>query len=343
MQDVLIIGGGPSGLAAGIMAAQKGMSVSIFEQKQGIIDKACGEGLMPSAIKQLIEIGAEPKKGFPFRGIRYIEKNKHAEGSFPKGIGRGVRRLQLHKALHSRATELGVHFIHQRVSNISQTDDYVEIEKQRARYAIAADGLYSPIRKKLGLQLPPKRPIRLGLRRHYNVKPWSPFVEVYWSPHAEAYVTPVDENLVGVAILYNQKKSPHKKYDQLLQLFPELYDRLPQPCTTLRGSGPFEQRSKKASAGRILLIGDAAGYLDPLTGEGIRLGLASGSAAIDCIHRNNIQQYNKKWKQIVRRYWWMTDGLLRLRQIPLLRKAMIPTLRTCPWLFSKILGALAEE
>ena len=343
MKDVLIIGGGPSGLAAGIMAAQKGLSVSIFEQKNGTIDKACGEGLMPSAIKKLIEIGAEPQKSHPFHGIRYIEKNKMAQGKFPIGNGRGVRRLQLHKALHDRANELGVEFIHQRVNNISQTEDHVVIEKIRARYAIAADGLYSPTRKKLGLQLPPKRPLRLGLRRHYNIKPWSPFVEVYWSPHAEAYVTPVDEDLVGVAILYNQKKSPVRKYDELLKLFPNLHDRLPQPCTILRGSGPFEQRSKKASAGRILLIGDAAGYLDPLTGEGIRLGLASGSAAVNCIAQDNVQQYNKKWKQVIRRYWWMTDGLLRLRRIPLLRKAMIPTLQACPWLFSKILGALANE
>ena len=64
-----------------------------------------------------------------------------------------------------------------------------------------------------------------------------------------------------------------------------------------------------------MLIGDAAGYLDPLTGEGIRLGLDAGEAAINCILNNRPQAYERAWRNVSRRYWWMTDGLLRAESI----------------------------
>jgi flavin-dependent dehydrogenase len=209
----------------------------------------------------------------------------------------------------------------------------------------AADGLYSPIRKRLGLEAPAKRKPRLGIRRHYPIKPWSSFVEVYWSEHAEAYVTPVSDQLVGVAILYYKDKAPphQNKYEHLLSLFPTLKEKLNvNPSTTLRGSGPFERRTKSPVRNRILLVGDSAGYLDPLTGEGIRMGLDSAQAALRCIIHDQPSRYHKEWKSVTRRYWWMTGGLLRIREVPVLRKLMIPTLKRSPWLFGHIVSALAE-
>ncbi|MEC7985812.1 MAG: NAD(P)/FAD-dependent oxidoreductase [Myxococcota bacterium] len=344
MRDLVIVGGGPSGLSAAILAAQNGLSVSIIEQKRGVIDKACGEGLMPAAVTELNSMGVFPEQSHIFKGIRYIEGTQAAEGTFRQGVGLGVRRLALHEALQKRAEELGVERIHERVSQFSQTETHVNVNDYQARYLFAADGLYSSIRKKLNLNLPHKRPLRLGLRRHYRQKPWSPFVEVYWSPFAEAYVTPVADDLIGVAILYYKDKAPpsQNKYEELLARFPTLQEKLHTPCTSLRGSGPFEQRVKSRVSGRILLVGDAAGYLDPLTGEGIRLGLDSAKAAVQCIVADQPERYDKAWKKVSRRYWWMTDGLLKLRAVPPLRKLMIPVLQRAPWLFRSIVSTLAE-
>ena len=344
MRDLIIVGGGPAGLSAAIMAAQKGLSPLVIEQKKGTIDKACGEGLMPAAIDVLKEIHVHPQKSHIFRGIRYIQGNSCAEGLFRKGHGLGVRRIALHEALKKRAHELDIEFTYQRAQNITQHADHVDVDGFKTRYLFAADGLYSPLRKKLGLEAPNKKPPRLGLRRHYAIKPWSNFVEVYWSDHAEAYVTPVSDQLVGVAILYFKHKAPphQDKYGQLLNLFPNLRERLSEPCTSLRGSGPFERRSRSPVKGRVLLIGDAAGYLDPLTGEGIRMGLDSAQAAVQCILHDQPHRYHKEWPRVTRRYWLMTDGLLRVRNIPPLRRLMVPLLKRSPWLFGHIISALAE-
>jgi flavin-dependent dehydrogenase len=345
MRDLLVVGGGPTGLATSIMAVQAGLDVAVVEQRKGIIDKACGEGLMPAAVRKLGELGVEPAQSHPFKGIRYIDGSRSAEGVFPQGPGLGVRRLALHEALSNRAEELGVVRISGRVGELHQDSEWVEAGGARARYLVAADGLYSPIRKNLGLGRPPTRPPRLGLRRHYRQRPWSNFVEVYWSRNAEAYVTPVGEELVGVAILYYRGKAPERntqsRYDTLLELFPALLERLGEPCTTLKGSGPFERRTSSRVSGRILLAGDAAGYLDPITGEGIRLGLDAGEAAVASIAAGKPELYDKEWKKLSRRYWWMTDGLLRIRRFPPTRDLMVPFLRACPWAFDRIVGALA--
>ena len=345
--DVCIIGGGPVGMATAIEAALHDLSVCLFEPKDGIIDKACGEGLMPSAVCHLKRIGVQLKQSHKFQGIRYIDNGTMAEGTFRQGPGLGVRRLELHRALRTRAEELNVTIFQRSARKFEEMDDHVAIEDVRAKYLIAADGLHSPIRKKMGLQLPHRRPLRLGIRRHYKAKPWSSFVEVYWSPHAEAYVTPVADDQIGVAILFYKDHAPtgQDKYDKLLTRFPKLHQALEglEYSSRLRGAGPFEQRVASGMKGRVLLVGDAAGYLDPLTGEGIRLGLDGAQAIAKCIANDQPQQYIQEHRKILRKYWVMTDGLLRLRQIPPLRKVMVPFLRLFPFFFDWIISTLAEE
>ncbi|MBM74227.1 MAG: monooxygenase [Proteobacteria bacterium] len=348
MHDVLIIGGGPSGVSAAIFAALNGLKPIIWDFKEGIIDKACGEGLMPAAIKKLDQMGVELKNYHPFLGIRYIDQKNIAEADFSQGPGKGVRRLELHEALIKRAKELGVQWEHRKAKKLQIFTDHVEVDEVKAKYVIAADGLHSPIRKQLGLSLPAKNASRVGLRRHYHQKPWSSYVEVYWHPQAEAYVTPVSDQEVGVAILFFKentipKSQSKNQYEHMLSLFPNLKAKLSgEYASSLRGAGPFEQRTHAQQSGNVLLVGDAAGYLDPLTGEGIRLGLDSAEAAVQAITNNDVQSYNRSWKQITRRYWFLTAGLLKLRKIELLRKAMIPFLKSCPRIFRFIISLLAH-
>ena len=72
MHDLLIAGGGPTGLGAAIMAAQAGLQTTVFEPNEGVIDKACGEGLMPGAVAFLETLGVRPATAHPFVGVRYI-------------------------------------------------------------------------------------------------------------------------------------------------------------------------------------------------------------------------------------------------------------------------------
>ncbi|MEM6927396.1 MAG: NAD(P)/FAD-dependent oxidoreductase [Myxococcota bacterium] len=348
MLDIAVAGGGPAGLATAILAARAGREVTVFEPREGVIDKACGEGLMPGAVTALHAMGVKPDVTHPFVGIRYVDGARMAEGRFAQGPGLGVRRTTLHRALRSRAEALGVAFRAARVDEVQPAHDHVQLCGERARWLIAADGLYSPIRRGLGLERPNRRRKRMGLRRHFAQAPWSPFVEVYWSPDAEAYVTPVGPRQVGVAMLFAGEPLPEGRgaegrFATLLQRFPVLAERLVgDPCTAVRGRGPFERRAKRRQVGRVLFVGDASGYLDPITGEGIRLGIATAEAAVACIADARADRYERRWRAATWRYWTLTEGLLSLRDVPALRRLMVPFLRTVPGAFSTIVSLLAD-
>ncbi len=109
MTDLLVIGGGPVGLATAILARREGMTVRLIDARGPIIDKACGEGLMPRASRLLKKLGVDPDLvRVPFPGIRYLEGEIVVEGKFPGQAGWGVERLELHRALRAAAGAAGV-------------------------------------------------------------------------------------------------------------------------------------------------------------------------------------------------------------------------------------------
>lgn len=344
--DLLVAGGGPAGLAAAIGGALRGMRVAVVEPRPGVLDKACGEGLMPPALRSLEALGVSITAGQPFVGVRYLEGRWAAEAVFPGGeAGLGLRRLVLHERLRSRALAVGVELIEGRVTDIEQGAEAVRAAGLRARWLIVADGLASPTRRRLGLEVPSRSAARIGLRRHFGVAPWSPFVEVWWAPGVEAYVTPVSPTEIGLALLTEAGEGAglagQARYDHLLTRLPALRERLRDPTSTLRGAGPFERRLRRRVLGRVLLVGDAAGYLDPITGEGIRLGLDTAAAALAAIHAGDPQRYEADWWRLTRSYRWMTGGLLALARSPRLRGLIVPGAALIPGLMRGILRHLA--
>ena len=194
---------------------------------------------------------------------------------FRRGSGRGVRRTVLHGALLDAAASAGVRICRAEVGRDQPGRHVGASGHWRARYLAAADGLHSPIRRSLGLERPSPGARRWGIRRHVQIAPWSDYVEVHWAAGAEAYVTPIADDCVGVALL----KSRRGGFDTHLEEFPALRDRIGgRPHEPDRAAGPLRQRVSGRTAGRIMLVGDAAGYIDALTGEG--LGLAFGAAEL---------------------------------------------------------------
>ena len=96
--DLVVVGGGPVGLACAIEARLAGMDVVVVEPRDGPIDKACGEGLMPGALAALHRIGVDPP-GRPLAGIAYVRGDARVEHRFAERPGRGVRRTVLHLSL----------------------------------------------------------------------------------------------------------------------------------------------------------------------------------------------------------------------------------------------------
>ncbi|MFF7579201.1 NAD(P)/FAD-dependent oxidoreductase [Streptomyces sp. NPDC008061] len=337
MIDLLVVGGGPAGLATAIHATEAGLEAVVVEPRPTPIDKACGEGLMPGAVNALAGLGVTVG-GHPLRGIRYLDDRHRAEALFAPGPGRGVRRTELQTALARRAAELGVRVIPVRSGGVRQSADSVHAAGVSARYLAAADGLHSPIRRQLGLDLPDPRPPRFGLRRHFVIEPWTDCVEVHWSPRAEAYVTPLGPRLVGVAVLTTERGP----FDDHLARFPLLARRLPASTTTpVRGAGPLRQRVGSRVAGRVLLVGDAAGYIDALTGEGVSLALAGAAQLVRCVRNDRPQAYERAWRKVSRRHRLLTESLLLARQHPRLARRIVPTASRLPAAFTNLVNQLA--
>lgn len=341
--DVLIAGGGPVGLATAIEARLVGMSAIVVEPRATPIDKACGEGLMPGAVGALRRLGVAPD-GYPLTGIAYRSKQWCAVHEFANGTGLGVRRTALHAALALRAEELGVESLKAKVDGLQQDADHVRAAGVTARWLMACDGLHSHVRSSLGLakQARRARQRRYGTRRHYEVTPWSDTVEVYWGQRFEAYVTPVSASSVGVALLGPR---PHE-FDAVLEALPELRARLgaARVAGPTLGAGPLLQRTSARTAGRVRLVGDAGGYVDALTGEGIRVGLAQAEAAIATLEPDvskSSANYEREWLAVTRDYRAITRALVAVARSPL-RRTVVPASAAAPGLFGAIVDKLAR-
>jgi flavin-dependent dehydrogenase len=252
-----------------------------------------------------------------------------------------VRRTTLHAALLDAARRAGIEIVAERATDVRTQADGVVVDGRRAAYLAVADGLHSALRRRLDLAQPPsrRRQPRWGTRAHYAVEPWTDHVEVHWAAHSEAYVTPVGPRLVGVAVL-SGSQSP---YAEQLGAFPALAARLPaDTVTSVRGAGPLRQRTSRRTAGRALLVGDAAGYVDALTGEGIAVSLACARALVDCIAAGDPQAYERRWLAASRRYRLITSTLLWARRRPALAGQIVPLAARFPGAFGLALKQLAR-
>lgn len=337
--DVLVAGGGPVGLAAAIEARAAGLDVVVAEPREGPIDKACGEGLMPGALPELARLGVDPE-GMPFAGIVYRDGRARAEHRFAGGPGRGVRRTVLHAALRRRAEEVGARFVVDRVERVHQRAGFVEAAGLRAAWLLGADGLHSTVARETGLAVPtPRARRRFGQRRHFATAPWSEFVEVTWTPAGEVYITPLGARLVGVAVLARRGA----RFDEVIARAPGLAERVAvaEPASELRGAGPLRQLTRARVAGRVLLIGDASGYVDALTGEGLRIGFAQARAAVAALSTGDASGYEREWQTVTRDFRRLTGSLVGLASSPL-RGAVVPLAARLPGVFAGAVERLAR-
>ena len=220
--DALIVGGGPAGLAAAIALRQKGLDVLVADALRPPIDKACGEGLMPDARKDLAALGIQvtAHDGAPFDGIAFLSRHHHAAAHFERGSGIGIRRLRLHSLLVARCHELGVRLAWStRVRVTEKQPLLLDGEPCAYRYLIGADGQSSRVRQAIGLGQGKIFSRRFGTRCHYQVKPWSRMVEVHWGDLGQAYITPVGPEEICVATV---ARDPSIRMEEVLRGLPAL-------------------------------------------------------------------------------------------------------------------------
>lgn len=338
MRDLIVAGGGPVGLSTALYAVRAGLDVGVREPRVGVVDKACGEGLMPGAVAALRDLDVD-LDGHPITGIRYVDGTRSAQAQFRHGQGLGVRRTVLHDALTRRAEAVGIVPEQRPVREVLERGDHLLVDGEPTRYLIAADGLHSPVRRLLDLSGPPSRRRRYGQRAHVEMEPWTSCVEVHWSIIGEAYVTPVAACEVGIAVLTTERRS----WDDLLVHFPLLVRRLEgRSHSRPLGAGPLHQRSRQRVRGRVLLVGDASGYVDALTGEGIALGLAQARAAVEAVSGDRPADYARDWRRLGWRHDLLTHGLVSATSLSPVRHRIVHAAAVLPGVFDAAVNQLAR-
>ena len=334
--DVLVVGGGPAGLAAAIALRTRGFSVTVADPGQPPIDKACGEGLLPGSLEALRRLGVllPPEHTFPFRGIRFLYRGDSVDASFPNGTGVGIRRTHLHQALINRAEAVGVALRWGSMAKgLSETGVVLDGAAIDCRWVVGADGENSSVRQWAGLTHTRSQSVRYGFRRHYRIAPWSDCVEVYWGEQSQMYVTPIGHDEVGVALL---SRDSHHRLDQALPRHPELAARLKHApaSTTERGAVSVTRRLAQVQLGRALLVGDASGSVDAITGEGLRLGFEQASALADALVNEDPGRYAAAHRRSARRPALMSALMLSLDHSAWLRRVVLTALSSEPHIFA---------
>jgi 2-polyprenyl-6-methoxyphenol hydroxylase-like FAD-dependent oxidoreductase len=360
MSRVLIAGGGVGGAALAILLGRAGIEVELFERSIFPRDKPCGEGLMPAGVAALERMGlAAEVGGAPFYGVRYVFPKFTLEGRFPSSHGlpvegRGQRRLYLDGMLFAEASKTpgvdahgGVTVEAPLIENGRITGLIVDGEERRGDLVVAADGLNSPIRKALGLDVPLQRR-RFGLRTHYRVKPsceQPSWVDVFPRRGYELYVTPLPDREVLVAALVEPDAlngPAESEFARWVNLEPELAERIADAdqISALAGCSPLEARASRGTVPGAVLLGDAAGFVDPITGSGMAHALVTAELLSKYVTQKLIPE--KIWMRkfegeryaMTRDSRIVTHASLWLARHPGWAAAAFQSMRATPALFS---------
>jgi 2-polyprenyl-6-methoxyphenol hydroxylase-like FAD-dependent oxidoreductase len=343
--DLLIVGAGPAGLAAAIAATNRGLRVHVVDSSQPIIDKACGEGLLPAAVESLTQLGVDLSSvpHASFRGIRFLDATTEATstaGLFREAPGIGIRRTRLYQVLLDRALALGVSIQWQSTVHAipNQNPEALTVETNtgtfRPRYLVGADGLHSKVRTLAGLSRASSTRSRIGIRQHFATTPHTDLVEVYWSPIGQAYVTPISRSELCIAFVYNSR--PPKDH---LAAFPALQARL-RSATAIdppRGAVTLTRSLHRVTSGNIALIGDASGSVDAVTGKGLALCFQQALTLADALAENNLSAYQQAHTRLLKAPLLMSRALLLMDRHPPLRSLALKSLRRHPFIFPNLL------
>jgi flavin-dependent dehydrogenase len=339
--DVLVVGGGPAGLATAIAAATNGFRVMVADARRPPINKPCGEGLLPEAVEALGSIGIEldSSLGCSLKGFRFSDDSYSVSAPIERGRAFGLRRTALHNLLVAKAAQVGVIFRWgARVAEFAAAGARVDGEFVGYRWLVGADGLNSSVRRWAKFSRPRMNcRTRFGFRRHFAIAPWSRFVEVYWGRKFQMVVTPTHAEDVCVSFF---SRDPKLRIADGLCEFPEVAEHLKgaHGATPEQGSLVGLTSLWRVASKHVALVGDASCSVDGIAGHGLSLGLQQARALADALSRGVLDSYRSAHRRIVSMPLRMTRLLLIMDASTWVRRKTLRLFEKKPELFAKIIS-----
>ena len=307
--QVIVVGGGPAGASTAYFLARAGVDVLVLERAHYPRDKTCAEYLSPQASRVLAEMGAlatvEAAGAAQLAGMIVRAPNgalihgEFAAGHGFKGFrdrGLALRRRLLDEILIRAAQGAGARLVEGarvnalttdgrgRVTGVELLDERGGAATLRAPLVIGADGLRSVVARRLGLAQTRWWPRRMAFVAHYRGLPMGACGEMHVEDDGFVGLADVGGGLTNVAMVVPQRALAGLGGDRTgfmerwLLSKPQLAKRIAgaERATAVRAVGPFAQHARRAWAPGAALVGDAADFFDPFTGEGIYAGLRGG-------------------------------------------------------------------
>jgi len=309
--DLLVVGAGPAGSALAIRSAREGLRTVLVDRARFPRDKPCAEYLSPETLRQLDILGVLPAVdaagGATLRGTTVTgPRGARLTGLFDRttplpfrATGLGVARRTLDHLLVRAAQEAGAHLLEEHavtellyagggVSGALVRGPDGRLSPIRARLTVGADGLRSVVARRLGARFH-GRPARIAFVCHAGVSDLTDQAELHVSARGYVGLNPLGGGLGNVALVVPANAAgpargrPQAFFFEQLERFPGVRgrvspERVERPVMV---TGPFSVRARRVTAGGALLVGDAADFFDPFTGEGIWAALQGAAFAAD--------------------------------------------------------------
>jgi geranylgeranyl reductase family protein len=312
MWDVVIAGAGPAGTIAATTLARAGARVLLVDRARFPRDKLCGDSINPGTVALLHKLHLSrwiEARGLPIEGILLSGPSGcRVEGRYPRSRpGRMLMRAELDHWLLERAIDAGAQFeegvtvrrplVESRTrSPRGLTVNGIVVNSRAggevpipARVTIGADGRRSILASALRLSTRPSRPLRWAVGAHFeNFLGTRPLVEMHIRNGEYIGLAPLGNGLTNICLVTSsrrlrQSRTPELALRAAIGRDPDLRDRFARarPIAQPRVLGPLAVDVETPGTAGLLLAGDAAGFIDPITGDGLRFAMQGAVLAAE--------------------------------------------------------------
>jgi 2-polyprenyl-6-methoxyphenol hydroxylase-like FAD-dependent oxidoreductase len=383
--DIIIAGAGVAGASSAILLGEEGYRILLLDRSYFPRHKTCGEGIMPEGVAILESLGLLPdileRGGFRTRGLRFRNRaGVWAQADFPSMHGEPaysvvIRRYELDHLLVQRAqqtpnvtvrqgfTVSGALFEEGAIRGVTgyATGKPESTESFRAPLTLGADGMHSRFHNCYGITRKTWSRQRWGIAGHlHGVENIGPYIEVLFQQDSEIYMAPLANGLTLVAILAEKRAMKAfrgnlaRAYHEFLKAAPGLGERVrdSQVVPPVGGRGPLGFTVEPVVLPGLLLVGDSAGFMDAITGEGMTLALKCVQAALPVVRRaferedwsrEALKPYTAERARITRDVSQLTRLMLNVSRFPWLADRAIRRLGADEALFQKLLGIVTGD